>query len=403
MFLSRRPRRDPLAEDKERVAVDKERLRWLVGVQRKEPLAGLPWTPTITCETADSTLMDRFDWVMMPESVFTLTAGCAIVTEATPWVDRRRVPDPKTVWAAPHAMRRLLDAAATHFDPGRADRVVLFSGLELPASSAFGATEAERKEMVAQLRRYFRRIVYQTKDIDHEHVHIAPMGLSFGYFMLVIGEWTNEQFGDEAASRVDARLVAFGEQLSSASIENKTRNILAAWGKVASWLDRSTCIEPLLSYEAMGQGYPNSNSSLRAVETAHQSRRQLRAWALSPLGRAAGVERGMLGPSNWWTEMARSRFLASPSGSGIQTAKNIEALLVLTVPIVKRPEGFTAFEELVDLGFPIVLVDWWHEVTINRTAAWWAALSPRLQSFRRNCLTADGFWRIYTGEVSRCE
>mmetsp|Transcript_38376 Transcript_38376/g.119797 ORF Transcript_38376/g.119797 Transcript_38376/m.119797 type:complete len:146 (-) Transcript_38376:40-477(-) len=144
-------------------------------------------------------------------------------------------------------------------------------------------------------------------------------------------------------------------------------------------------------------------SLLRAVELAHQGRRSLRAWALTPHARAAGVERQSFSGLRWWSELANYRFLTSPPGSGIQTAKNIEALLVLTVPIVRRPEGLVTYDDLLDLGFPLVLVSRWKEVTRNSTAAWWAALSPRLESFRRNCLTTEGFWRIYVGDVSRCE
>mmetsp|Transcript_66665 Transcript_66665/g.133859 ORF Transcript_66665/g.133859 Transcript_66665/m.133859 type:complete len:103 (+) Transcript_66665:50-358(+) len=101
-------------------------------------------------------------------------------------------------------------------------------------------------------------------------------------------------------------------------------------------------------------------------------------------------------------DLPKYRFLLSPLGSGIQTAKGIEALMVLTVPVLQR-WGFDAFDELVALGFPMVVVTGWTEVTAANASRWWQALSPRLESFRRNCLTVDGYWRMYTGQVSFCQ
>merc|ERR1712048_62468 len=98
-------------------------------------------------------------------------------------------------------------------------------------------------------------------------------------------------------------------------------------------------------------------------------------------------------------------------GSRIQCVKIIEALLVLTIPIVQRgwykfvgdlqgmdmlyfwtsssnADGvYSTHDELVDLGFPIVVVNSWAEVTRTNLTKWWHELAPRLMSFRRNCLT----------------
>uniref|UniRef100_A0A7S1S065 Exostosin GT47 domain-containing protein n=1 Tax=Alexandrium catenella TaxID=2925 RepID=A0A7S1S065_ALECA len=187
-------------------------------------------------------------------------------------------------------------------------------------------------------------------------------------------------------------------------MRGKEFNVLASWGEIVSWLDEAkNSVHAIPFLEPSGQYFEISNTSLRAVEIAHKARSQLRSWINTPAARAAGAVYRRFGPAEWWNQLARYRFLLSPTGSGIQTAKNIEALLVLTIPIVTRPDEFTTYDELVEMGFPIVLVRRWSDVTLNRTAAWWAELSPRLHSFRRNCLTAEGFWRMYMGDVSRCE
>jgi len=88
-------------------------------------------------------------------------------------------------------------------------------------------------------------------------------------------------------------------------------------------------------------------------------------------------------------------------GSAIQTSKTIEALIVLTVPIIQRM-GYSLHDELVTLGFPVVIIEGWPEITADAVERWWQALSPRLEGFRRNCLSVDGFWRIFTGQAGYC-
>jgi len=61
-----------------------------------------------------------------------------------------------------------------------------------------------------------------------------------------------------------------------------------------------------------------------------------------------------------------------------------------------------AFDELKAMGWPIVVVDSWREITREKLDAWWGELSPRLLSFRQNCLTTEGFWRIISGGLKRC-
>jgi len=114
------------------------------------------------------------------------------------------------------------------------------------------------------------------------------------------------------------------------------------------------------------------------------------------------VDYRLIDRSEWWRELAKYRFLLSPLGDYIQSAKTTEALLVLTVPIVERGP-FVAHDDLVRLGFPIVVVEHWSEMTAERLEMWWASMAPRLESFRRNCLTAEAYWQIAIGALSYCE
>jgi len=61
--------------------------------------------------------------------------------------------------------------------------------------------------------------------------------------------------------------------------------------------------------------------------------------------------------------------------------------------------GSNLWHQLQDLGFPLVIVTTFDEVTPENVARWWSTLSPRLESFSRNCISDDGFWRMVTGEV----
>merc|ERR1712176_1152026 len=96
-------------------------------------------------------------------------------------------------------------------------------------------------------------------------------------------------------------------------------------------------------------------------------------------------------------ELASYRFVLAPLGTGLQSQKQLEALLVLTVPIVQR-SSFPVFDDLVFLGFPMVVIDNWVEVTPSSLSEWWRELSPRLVHFRYHCLTTEGYWWIVSGQ-----
>mmetsp|Transcript_107241 Transcript_107241/g.285341 ORF Transcript_107241/g.285341 Transcript_107241/m.285341 type:complete len:162 (-) Transcript_107241:26-511(-) len=143
-------------------------------------------------------------------------------------------------------------------------------------------------------------------------------------------------------------------------------------------------------------------SSVRSIIAAYSSRENLRWWVTTPEAARAGVEFRSLPVIQWWREMPSYRFLLNPMGSAVQTAKTYEALLVLTIPIIVH-KGYSAFFELAQMGFPLVLINSWMDVNPENLEIWWQKVSPRLESFRRNCMSLDGYWRMLTGQVGVCQ
>jgi len=365
---------------------------WANRIADHQPFASLPFTPNVHCEPTLSHLMDRFDWQVVPQSAYTSENGCgytAGLKVVTP------TPDPQTVWAAPNAAHKLLQLAETRQLPQREGRTVVFWGSEYPLSVAFGSTEDARNTTILELRKYFSKIMYQTKDIDTDQVRLAPMGLSWGYMLAYFSSWDFNHVGKHIATYIGH---------VHASLTSKTKLAMAAWGKVAAWLDNDPWLTELIpTLQAQHKLFPPSNSSLKAVILAHESRKRLGEFVNTSAAESEGIDfAGVLEPLQWYEELHKHKFLLSPLGSAILTAKNVEALFSLTIPIVERTD-FTAYDELIQMGFPIVMVDKWEDVTRDNMDKWWAALSPRLKSFRSNCLSMDGFWKLFVGLVDRCE
>ena len=96
----------------------------------------------------------------------------------------------------------------------------------------------------------------------------------------------------------------------------------------------------------------------------------------------------------YFAELSKYRFLLAPRGNGVQSPKFMEALLVGAIPITKR---YAAFEDLVDYGFPMVVVDEWDEITPEALEQWWEQLSPRMVAARW-LATVDGMESLLFGE-----
>jgi len=279
---------------------------------------------------------------------------------------RRRLPpmDPRSVFintAHPGKVAAMLDQLEEGYNDSQQERVMYVSGdiMLSKADRVLGAGTLTR------MQRLFRKgIFWQAYNVPLDGFRVAPDGLNARYMRPV---WGVAQAAIDAAG------------ISAASKPNL--GALAAWGFRNTFLDDRV-----------------------------PARRKLREWVQTDAARAAGIDHRCLEQADYWRELATYRFLVSPRGGGIQSPKNDEALLVYTVPITTR-EGFPGdhtvteptFPDLRRLGWPIVVLDEWSEITAERMDQWWTELSPRLPSFRANCLSAEGFWRIVTGALDRCE
>jgi len=279
--------------------------------------------------------------------------------------DVRRVADPAAVYCSPHAVQGLLkdldgwDASKT------SNRTLVIAGTDMHLSDALGGSPEERAATLGALKGRFGRIFAEAKDISFDGVEVMPMGLPENYLRGV-------------------NVTAVRQAVAEARLEDKSRGVVAAWGK---WM-RICSTRPFLERDRI----------------ACKSRADAREWAESDVAREAGVEVRSIPPQDWWHEISSYRFLMSPLGAGVQSSKArvIEALMVLTIPIVER-KPYPAYDDMRRLGFPIVVVDDWSEVAEpGRLDAWYKELSPRLEHFRKECLSADGYWRFATGQSGGC-
>jgi len=313
-------------------------------------------------------LIDRFDWVVGHQ-------GLGHDGHAIP--RRRRGEDPATVFASPNKVRKVLDLAKQFFNATRSDRVLVLSGApELTASEALGcgsaaSTCAACEATVAELKVYFRAIFFESKDLEIDGVLAYPGGLT-------------EMYLRRGAMEAAAAAIAAAD-IGTAS---KPRSVLASWGAFWPYIEQID---------------ENGSLAWDAVKLeAARSRKSARAWSATSTALQVGVEVRSIPARSWWGELARYRFLVTPLGTSIYSPKTVEALMVLTVPIVRRGP-FPVYDEMVRYGFPIVVVDEWSEITGDRLDQWWRELSRRVVTFRRHCLTTEAYWQLLTGTDRFCQ
>ena len=185
---------------------------------------------------------------------------------------------------------------------------------------------------VSQWRKRFHTIFIEPKDVHAAGFETYPKGFTASYMV-----------GREEA--LFAAVKGGRRDLSS------KRHVLAAWGR------RS------------GQ----TNHTVDALRLEQF----VKSWDANASGWR--VEERDLPADEYFAALSKYRFLLAPRGNGVQSPKFMEALLVGTIPITKR---YAAFEDLVDYGFPMVLVDDWDEINPRSLDRWWLELSPRLLAAR---------------------
>lgn len=192
----------------------------------------------------------------------------------------------------------------------------------------------------------FKHIAYIAKDVQMDGVSVSPIGLGTQYL-----KGREKEFLDSIIS-------------SNTSTKMRFPPMIASWG------DKHRILDSRVSAAKFVKG---------------------KDWI-----RHAKVPSKM-----WFGELAKYRFMLSPTGFGLQSSKLMEALLVQTIPISQR---YSAAEDLAAMGYPIVVVDEWDEITLEKLEEWWSHLSPRLDCFRW-WLTVVGWSQIVSGkmgEILKC-
>lgn len=156
----------------------------------------------------------------------------------------------------------------------------------------------------------FSHIWFEAKDLAIPNVRTIPMGLT-PYYLI------------EAKFEIVARAIAKSESTS------KQHLVCAAWGRYSPFLD-----EKLSARQKLAEFVSKSQWISRARWT----------------------------PTEYWQHLPLYSFSLTPEGMGVQSPKLFECLLVRTIPVTNR---HPAAEDLQRLGFPIVIVDSWDEVTYS--------------------------------------
>uniref|UniRef100_A0A7S1RA65 Exostosin GT47 domain-containing protein n=1 Tax=Alexandrium catenella TaxID=2925 RepID=A0A7S1RA65_ALECA len=188
----------------------------------------------------------------------------------------------------------------------------------------------------------FSRIIYEANDGRMPGVGTFPLGLSDIYVAMN---------GPQNVMKA----------VREASLQKKDKHLLAAWGRVWKLLDTK------LASRRLAQQFVHSSCF---------------------------VNRTMVEPEDYWEVLSQHRFLMAPSGNGVQSPKVAEALLVLTIPIVNWTP---AYADMVNDGWPMVVVKTWEEITPASLVRWHAELSPKLHAFRLRLTASRAFDELVHG------
>lgn len=281
--------------------------------------------------------------------------------------------NPKTVFAStsPDVINFLIKTLEKDFKGKKTERVLYLSGdnplskIDKDVKSAKGKKGKKGKKPVKgktaeKLQKLFTGGVwYESFDVAKKGFRAAPVGLNAQYMK---------------------PLYTFAETaIAAATVEDKPRMALAAWGRF----------------------HPELDDKIPA-------RQKLAHWVDTDPAVEAGIEHKTYAPKDFWAKLRLYKFLLVPRSGSVQSPRLEESLLLLTVPIVTREGEKTgskeaAYKDLKLLGYPMVVLDDWSDITAPKLDQWWEELHPKLESFRKNCLTTEGFWKMVTGQVEKCE
>jgi len=182
-------------------------------------------------------------------------------------------------------------------------------------------------------RNQFSHYWYEAKDVRSDKIRTIPMGFT-SYYLLRSGLNNIE------------RAVSLSDIRSNRSL------VAAAWGKVSK----------------IDSFYPRRlfSAYMRTVK-----------W----------VNRSMWSHEEYWFQLSQFKFFLAPAGLGVQAPKFAECWMVGTVPVTIR---MPAFEDLRDMGFPIVIIDKWTDLSVKFLNAWYYSNYSKIDwKHVRDMLTHD--------------
>lgn len=184
---------------------------------------------------------------------------------------------------------------------------IVFAGEDTLLSTFF--------DNIRQIKHLFSAIFYEAKDIDSDVVKSFSMG--FNAFYLRDSDHENIYKAIEYSNHVP-----------------KSSLVLAAWGEYWKHLDHT--VEDRIRLD----GFLKNHEFLKREHIPYDQ---------------------------YWQQLAKHMFLLAPAGQGVQAPKLAEAWMVKTVPIVTRNP---TFNDLFELGYPLIILDEWAEVTADNLQFW---------------------------------
>jgi len=161
----------------------------------------------------------------------------------------------------------------------------------------------------------FSKIYFEAKDIESDCVQSFSMGF-ISYYLR-----------DAVPSNIKRAI-----DISDST--DKSKQVLAAWGQRWKYLDG------IIDDRGLADKFLSSQDFL---------------------------SRESIPFDDYWQRLAEYHFLLAPKGQGVQSPKLAEAWMVKTIPIVtKNP----CFVDLARMGYPLILIDDWKEVTPENVEKW---------------------------------
>jgi hypothetical protein len=170
-------------------------------------------------------------------------------------------------------------------------------------------------DSIDQIADRFSNIFYEAKDIDSDVVKSFSMGFTSFYLR------------DSVYENI-YRAIEYSDQVPKSSL------VLAAWGERWRFLDNT-----ITDRKKLDRFLENSDIT----------------------------ERKFIPFAKYWQELAKYKFLLAPRGQGVQAPRLAEAWMVKTLPVVTVNPTFI---DLKDLGYPLILLDDWTEVTAENLDVW---------------------------------